>query len=113
MSYGSFDDDYDDRSGQELLDELRAEDRDDGEWVEPEALVGELRRQVGYLDDGLLDVRRCFRCGCTDKRACETPGGPCFWVAADLCSGCYERGDRLTDEVPLLYGPNGEVLKTA
>jgi len=49
-------------------------------------------------------VRRCRKCGCTDERACITREGPCYWVAADLCSAC----DR-----PLLYGPGGEPLVAA
>jgi hypothetical protein len=30
----------------------------------------------------------CRGCGCTEEQACVTPEGPCYWVDADLCSGC-------------------------
>lgn len=30
----------------------------------------------------------CELCGCTDFAACQTPEGPCHWVAANLCSAC-------------------------
>lgn len=34
-------------------------------------------------------MRRCRGCGCTDLTACTlADGGPCWWVAEDLCSGC-------------------------
>lgn len=40
-------------------------------------------------DQGVDDVARCVRCGCTEDAACE---GGCHWVAnhqmADLCSRC-------------------------
>lgn len=38
--------------------------------------------------------RMCRGCGCTDSRACVTPGGPCAWVLLDVaaptgvCSAC-------------------------
>lgn len=37
--------------------------------------------------------RKCRVCGCTedDCRQCyEKTGGPCHWVAPDLCSACEE-----------------------
>jgi hypothetical protein len=38
--------------------------------------------------------RACRVCGCTDDNACLDPEfGPCWWVAADLCSHC-----KATDE---------------
>ncbi|MBX3488888.1 GNAT family N-acetyltransferase [Parvibaculum sp.] len=37
-------------------------------------------------------MRRCRVCGCTQNKACVTPAGPCWWIAADLCSGCADRG---------------------
>ncbi|KKN54147.1 hypothetical protein LCGC14_0594960 [marine sediment metagenome] len=36
----------------------------------------------------LPSERVCAACGCSNLNACITPSGPCFWVAADLCSGC-------------------------
>lgn len=48
----------------------------------------------------------CIGCGCTDRRACVTDGGPCHWLKVDypagvgVCSECgehlarYEAGDR-------------------
>jgi hypothetical protein len=36
-------------------------------------------------------VRTCRLCGCTDNdcRQCiAKTGGPCWWVAPDLCSAC-------------------------
>lgn len=35
----------------------------------------------------LPKVRRCRKCGCTDRQGC--PEG-CWWVAADLCSSCRD-----------------------
>ena len=34
--------------------------------------------------------RACRVCGCTEQRACKSPGGirNCSWVAWDLCSSC-------------------------
>lgn len=32
--------------------------------------------------------RKCERCGCTQKCACQTPTGPCYWVTPTLCSDC-------------------------
>jgi hypothetical protein len=32
-----------------------------------------------------LGQRRCWKCGCTDDRACL---GGCYWVSDDLCSRC-------------------------
>jgi hypothetical protein len=39
-----------------------------------------------------MTKRACRVCGCTWDRACLTPSGPCWWVAADLCSGCSRLG---------------------
>ena len=30
----------------------------------------------------------CRVCGCTDRNACLTSTGPCYWVESDLCSAC-------------------------
>lgn len=37
--------------------------------------------------------RTCRVCGCTDRNACRTDDGPCFWVdttpeQGDVCSAC-------------------------
>ena len=34
--------------------------------------------------------RACRVCGCTDRNACTTEDGPCFWIGDrdDLCSAC-------------------------
>ncbi len=32
--------------------------------------------------------RKCRVCGCTDKRACQGPDGPCSWAEQDLCDYC-------------------------
>lgn len=36
-------------------------------------------------------IRACRVCGCTDddcSQCIEKTGGPCHWVAKDLCSAC-------------------------
>lgn len=33
-------------------------------------------------------MRKCRKCGCTDRRACLVLDVPCCWVAEDLCSAC-------------------------
>lgn len=39
-------------------------------------------------------TRTCRSCGCSDLDACvDAELGPCWWVAADLCSHCAARGD--------------------
>lgn len=40
-------------------------------------------------DLGVLGVRACRECGCTDQCGCEVQ---CHWVADDLCSSCREAG---------------------
>lgn len=39
-----------------------------------------------------ISVQKCSCCGCTDADACVTSSGPCWWVAVDLCSACYQDG---------------------
>ena len=34
------------------------------------------------------EKRKCRVCGCDEMHACETAGGPCYWIAQDLCSKC-------------------------
>lgn len=46
---------------------------------------------AGDKDRKIEPVRTCRECGCTDNdcRQCiEKTGGPCWWVAEDLCSAC-------------------------
>lgn len=50
--------------------------------------VDRMRRHLGRI----VGVRTCRECGCTDKRACMTPAGPCHWAEEDLCSACADKG---------------------
>jgi hypothetical protein len=43
------------------------------------------------------DERKCRDCGCTQGHACVTEEGPCYWIAADLCSACARAA--ATDDV--------------
>jgi len=36
-------------------------------------------------------TRRCRVCGCSELCACTVMMDGCWWVAADLCSGCVPR----------------------
>jgi len=46
------------------------------------------RQGVPQPAPGVQPRRRCRDCGCTNDNGCQTPFGPCWWVEADLCSGC-------------------------
>lgn len=41
----------------------------------------------------MAGVRTCRYCGCTERHACLTPNGPCYWISADVCSApaCVQR----------------------
>lgn len=42
-------------------------------------------------DSGLMAVRQCRVCGCTDldcSGCIARTGQPCWWVSNDLCSAC-------------------------
>ena len=49
--------------------------------------------------------RRCRGCGCTETRACATPGGPCYWVEPDLCSNCADAANLDAALKGLAIGP--------
>ncbi len=47
-------------------------------------------------DDGVVRIRFCRVCGCTDTAACVVDGVPCHWERPEICSACapYLEGGR-------------------
>lgn len=45
-----------------------------------------MARQAQALAQNPTHSSRCKHCGCTETRACDTPEGPCHWVAPEVCS---------------------------
>jgi len=39
--------------------------------------------------------RECRVCGCTDRNACTSEEGPCFWLEETLCSACAAAADHV------------------
>lgn len=60
----------------------------------------------------MAGVRACRVCGCTESRACVDPDrGPCWWVAADLCSHCETLAPSTApDPAPTIPQPEKEKL---
>jgi len=50
-----------------------------------EEVLPELRTDPARPNLGVLGIRTCRKCGCTDNCGC---GGGCSWVEDDLCSTC-------------------------
>lgn len=48
----------------------------------------------------VTSIRRCRICRCTKTLGCDTPDGPCHWIAEDLCSACagISIGQELVEE---------------
>lgn len=60
----------------------------EADWLvrEPNGIVTRYRmRMVGATKVGIVALRTCRVCGCTDDRACLPP---CSWVDETLCSAC-------------------------
>ncbi len=54
--------------------------------ADPDAYgVSEITRRA------LRALGACMGCGCTDRDACRTQFGPCFWTRPGWCSACAER----------------------
>lgn len=79
---------------------LSAYDETSPESIRP--LTARLRELADRLDQQFVAhelqragvVRTCRVCGCTDddcSQCVEKTGGPCHWIAADLCSACRPR----------------------
>ncbi len=58
--------------------------------------------------------RTCRVCGCTDRNACRTDDGPCFWIddRDDLCSACAPAADHIVSMTRdyRRRGPHGQVV---
>jgi hypothetical protein len=52
-------------------------------------------------------AKKCRKCGCSERKACiefdeRGRGWPCYWVSADICSGCDSK-PRLPPPPPGLF----------